>query len=478
MTVLQRVAGTVMSLTSMRIGTAALTFLLFWLVARWSGSEALGAYAVVMNVFLFVQQMPMLGLHLALIRDAAAEPQALAENRMAMTWIALTVAFLLAAFILLAVAPAYSPALRVPIWLVAAAMLPTAITGVAESVMLGQQRMRLVAAVCIAEGLLRTAATVALVLMDYGVTAWMAVFLCGRVLAAMAYALAGETAGVGLLRSFPKAALLRYLRMSPVFAGILLAAAAFSRLDFFVLPHLVSLGEIGLYASAAKLYEAGLMVSSILVSALFPLFSHVWAENRSGFSALVEQVLRLMMAFGIPAAALACLAAEPIMLLLFGKSYSAASAVLAWLVPAALIMAGNQVLSAAMLASGRQVNDLMCVAAGAVVLLAGLALLVPHVGIVGAAWAIMAAMLFQFVFRSLWFGRQESGRALLRPLAPPLVAALAMALTGLALYSYSRLAAAAAGLAAYMLAGWLFGIVRREELAYFSKGASRLARKQ
>ena len=476
MTTLRSVAGTVLSLTTMRIGTAALTFLLFWMIARWSGNEALGAYAVVMNVFLFVQQMPMLGLHLALIRDVAANPQAMEENRLAMTWIALAVALLLAAVILLAVAPAYSPALRMPIWLVAAAMLPTAITGVAESVMLGQQRMRLVAAVSITEGLLRTVATVALVLLDYGLSAWLAVFLCGRMLAAAAYALAGETAGLGLLRRFPKAALLRYLRMSPVFAGILVAAAAYSRLDLFMLPHFVTLGEVGLYASAAKLYEVGLMISSILVSALFPLFSNTWAENRQNFAELVKRVLRLMLGLGIPAAALISLAAEPIMLLLFGEDYRAASVILAWLAPAALVMAGNQVLSAAMLASGRQVNDLMCVAASAVVLLAALALLASRAGIVGAAWAIMAAMSFQFAFRCLWFGRQAGG-ALLRPLGPPFGAALAMSLTGLALFSFGVLAAAAAGLAAYAMAGWLLGIVQRDELAYISWNADRVARK-
>lgn len=477
MTGLRRVVGTVLSLTTMRVGTAVLTFLLFWLVARWTGREALGAYAVVMNIFLFVQQMPMLGLHLALIRDVAAEPQALEENRLAMTWISLAVALLLATGILLVVAPAYPPALQTPIWLAAAAMLPTAFTGVAESVMLGQQRMRLVAVVSITEGLLRTAATAALVFLDFGLTAWLVVFLCGRILAAIAYALAGESAGAALLRCFPKAALLRYLRMSPVFAGILVAAATYSRLDLFMLPHFLPLGEVGLYVSATKLYEVGLMVSSILVSALFPLFSNTWVENRSGFATLVERILRLMLALGIPVAALVSLTAEPIVLLLFGESYRPAATVLAWLMPAALVMAGNQVLSAAMLASGRQMNDLVSVAAGAGVLLATLAVLVPRAGIDGAAWAIMVAMLFQFAFRSLLFGRQEGIGVLLRPLAPPLGAGIAMALAWLALRSLSGLAAAVAGLAAYILAGVLLGVVRGDERAFLGAELGRLSRK-
>lgn len=477
MTALRKVASTVFSLTTMRMGTAALAFALFWLIARWAGREELGAYAVVMNIFLFLQQMPMLGLHLALIRDVAAEPANLTQNKLAMTWISLAVATLLGVGLLLATASVYPPELHAPVWLVAASLLPTAITGVTESVMLGQQRMRLVAVVNIAESVFRAGAIGVLVLLGYGLTAWLAVFLSGRIMAAATYAWSGETVSpAALLRSFPKSSLLRYLRMCPVFAGILLASAAYSRLDVFMLSHFRTLAEVGLYASAGKIYEVALMASSILVSALFPLFSSTWEQNRNGFGALVERTMRWMLVPGLPAAALACLAAEPLMLLLFGEPFRPAASVLIWLVPAALLMAGNQVLSAAMLASGRQAMDLAAVAASTCVLLTGLAVLVPVKGIVGAAWAIIAAMLFQLAFRGLWFGRQSGAGAAMRPVLRPLGAGLAMALVWLVLQPLGGMASLAGALATYLLAGLLLGVLRSDERAYLSAGLGRLLR--
>lgn len=478
MTVLKRVVGTVFSLTAMRLGTAALAFALFWLIARWAGREDLGAYAVVMNVFLFLQQMPMLGLHLALIRDAAAAPEHLAQNRLAMTWISLAVASVLCIGILLSAASVYPPELHAPVWLVAVSLLPTAITGVTESVMLGQQRMRLVAVVNIAESVFRAVASGVLVLLGYGLSAWLGVFLAGRILAAVAYAMARETAGAAaLLHGFPRDAVLRYLRMCPVFAGILVASAAFSRLDVFVLSHFSTLDAVGLYASAGKIYEVALMVSSILVSALFPLFSTTWEQVRNDFGALVERSLRWMLTLGIPAAALACLVAEPLMVLLFGEPFRPAAPILIWLVPAALLMAGNQVFSAAMLASGRQATDLASVAASACFLLACLTLFVQEAGMLGAAWAIVAGMLFQFSFRGLWFGRQFGALAMLRSIASPFGAGLAMAGAWLALQPLGGLLAATGGLAAYLAVGMLFGIVRKEERAYLRAGVGRLLRK-
>ncbi|MCA1971272.1 MAG: oligosaccharide flippase family protein [Caenispirillum sp.] len=475
MNTLRRIADTVFSLTAMRLVTALLSFLLFWLIARRAGQEVLGAYAVAMNLFLLLQQVPMLGLHLALIRDAAAEPQQLPQNRLAMTWIALPVSVLLCGGVFI-YAEVQFPGLRLPLWLVALALVPTSLTGVTESILLGRERLRLVAVVNVAEAAVRTLFIILLVFAGFDLASWMAVFLCGRLLAMLAYVRAGQTVrATELWQGVPKVALRRYLKMCPTFAGILLASAILARLDVFMLSQMLPLGEVGTYAAAAKIFEVALMASSILVSALFPLFSATWQTRREAFADLAQRTLRWILLLGVGAATAVGFAAEVLMLWLFGDSYQEAAAVLVWMMPAALFLAGSQVFSATMLASSRQKMDLAALVVSASALLACLMLLVPAAGIRGAAWALSVAMAVQFVFRGAWFAAQWGAQAVLRAVVPAAAAGLGLLLAWVVLRPLGDGIAAMGGLGAYVLTLLSNENVRSEAKALFGAASPPLS---
>ncbi len=78
-----RLGANVLSLTAMRVATAGFAFVLVWAIARLAGPGPLGEYAVVVGVLMFTQQLPLLGLHLALVRDIAADLELEEQGRQA-----------------------------------------------------------------------------------------------------------------------------------------------------------------------------------------------------------------------------------------------------------------------------------------------------------------------------------------------------------------------------------------------------------
>ena len=400
-----------------RLAMAALNYGLFWFLSQRLAPAGLGGFSLLMNTFLLVQFLPLLGLSVPLMRRVATDPDTLAAE----VSNALAFALPAAALIALAVAAdgwwAHPGELRLPFVLVAASVLPTAWSIVVEAVLLGQERMVYMARVQCLEALLRTALALAAVELGHGLTAVFGVFLAVRLFVAWVY---WRHSGVPRprLALFSRALQRRNLREVPVYLGITLLVALTARLDVVLLSHLKSLADVAVYASASRLYEATLMLPTMVALVLFPTLARWYKQQRERFGAQLALALRACLGLGLAGALATAACAQPVIDLLYRPEMHGAAAVLRWLIFGAVFMTLDQILSSSMVAAQDPAQDLAALTLGAVVLALGLLLWVPFFGATGAAAAVTSALLLRVLWRVRWAARSLPAPLLWRMRCP------------------------------------------------------------
>lgn len=448
---LPRVIANLLSMTGMRVLSSVLSFLLVVYVARVWGVTRLGEYSLLLSIFVLLQLMPLLGLHLFVIREVSACVDKAATQTVNGCMLALGVAVVLAVTLATLGPVVYrdAPTLHGPLWLVAASLIPTAFTCVAESVLIGQQRMHTAAGWCVAESLFRTGGAFIVILLGCGLTAVFAVFLAGRVLITLGYY---RYAGFrDLLRSgrLERRELARYWHELPAFLGIMLCAAALSRMDVILLSKLGTLRDVGLYSAPYKLYEVALMAPSLLSVVFFPLFSSLFAADRTRFETLLDLTLRLFLFLGIPFVIGAVYLAPEIMRV-YGPDYVQASTALALLMVGLVFVSVNQLLSMVMLVSHHQHLDFQSLALTCIAYAALLVATIPEWGFLGAAASTLVAATLQPLIRALLLRGQLPMWRIAGPLIKVGAAATAMIGVLLLASAWPAPAALAVGFCTYL----------------------------
>jgi O-antigen/teichoic acid export membrane protein len=468
------------SAMGLRLSMAVLNYGLFWSLSHRLPTEALGGYSLLMNIFLLVQVLPLLGLSTPLIRRAATEREQLAaemSNALAFGW---PVALVIGLAVVALSWWSYPPALRLPFLCVALSLLPTTWTLVAESSLLGMERMVDIARVQFIEVLLRAVLAYAAVAWGHGLEGVFAVLLGLRLLAAAMYLRVP-----GLPR--PRQALVsrhilrRSLDEVPVFLGIALLAALSSRLDVILLSRLKSLHEVAVYAAASRLYDAALMLPTIAALVMMPTLARLFSADLPRFRELLVQALRISLGGGMLIALAVAALAQPVIDLLYRPEVSESAAVLRWLIFGAVMMTADQVLSSTMVAAKAQTEDMKALARTLVVLVVGLLLLTWWRGPVGTAMAVALAQAFRVLLRVRWGARALALPALWREALRQLAAGVtgALALRAALALSLGAWAALAAGWLAWLLCARLVGILPpgwwrdvSRRLARWRRGAS------
>ena len=448
----------------MRLVSAAMAFTLFWYIARVWGAERLGAFALLFAISVFCQQLPLLGLHIPLIREVATDAPLAATRNSTLALLALLVSLVVGILVVIMGMNLYPSDMHASFWLVGAAMLPTAWTAVAEAILTGQQRMHLIARVNLAESVLRVALSFAVIGAGMGLTALFAVFLACRACAAGGYFYLGPWPAIRMRHARIRT-LWQYVAELPVYGGIHFLAALLGKLDVFALSLMLGLAELGLYASALKIYEVALMAPSVLAMVLFPAFSRAATAAESDFQRLYRQTFFWGCVASLPCAvAIACLAGA-IVSGLFGSSYLGAANVLQVLILAVVLVGMNQTLALLLLAKKAPELDLRALAAALVALFALLALLVPRFGYLGAAWAVAGSMLVQLIFHASMAARRFGATGLFVPLVRPVAGAAAMAAVMVLLRDSSPFLALVAGFLTYGIALAAMGTLNPRNLS-------------
>ncbi|GAP35866.1 lipopolysaccharide biosynthesis protein [Piscinibacter sakaiensis] len=446
-----------------RLVMAAVNFGLFWALSHTLDVGSLGSYALLMNLFYMAQGLPLLGLSVPLERRAAAQPETLAQELSNALTIALPVGAALGLGIAAWGALAHGPALALPFALLGAAVFVSAWILVAESVLMGREEMAAIARRQCAEAVLRLALALAVIALGGGLAGVMAVFLLLRVGLAAAYLRTGRLPRprVGLLA---RAIFRRNLSEMPVYFGIAMLAGIVSRADALVLDRVGGPADVAMYTVASRLYDAALMLPTVVAIVLLPALARLYASDAPRFRAGLAGMLLAVGGLGLPLALGTAALAQPLMDLLYPPQYAAAAPILRWLMVAAWLTAIDQVLSSAMLASEAQHADFLSMALSIAALAAGFALAVPALGPLGAAVAVTLALLARVAWRLRWLLRHHAAEGLGRRLlagAACAAAGLGGLLAGL---PHGALAALAGSWGALLLAGAASGALRPSTL--------------
>lgn len=473
----QSLMGMLGSAMGLRLAMAALNFGLFWVLSHRLDSNSLGGFSLLMNIFLLLQLLPLLGLAPAFIRRAAAEHENIQVELSNGVAFALPVAVVLGVGIGVIGQTTYGAELHASFWLIALAMLPTAWIQVAEVTLLGRERMADIARVQGAEAFLRFGGALLVLQLGGGLTGIFAVITLLRFAVGVAYALLPELPRPRW-RDCQLAIWYRHWHEVPMYLGIALLAGFTSRLDVIVLSRLQGLHEVAIYAAAARLYDAALMLPTVAALTMMPALARLFASDRDQFGRLLTGALRASLGVGMLVALVVSACSELIIGVLYAPGMLAASDVLRWLIFGAVFMTADQVLSTTMLAARAQAHDFRALALSLVWLVIGLFWLVPLWGPRGVAIAVTLTPVIRVAYRLRWAATALDLGGLWRDYVRQL-AALTAGLVAMELaWSAGIVWRALAGCGAWLLAAAVVGLVHRGLLQDWRAGWTTLRRRQ
>lgn len=179
--------------------------------------------------------------------------------------------------------------------------------------------------------------------------------------------------------------IMTYLQIDLVMCGLMLPA-----------------GDVGLYTADQRLSAAIAVLPWVILQAFLPVLAR--AESATERSVELRRLLRIMLPLGVITSASGYLLVESILLTVFGNSYLEGSDALRILFLNTGLIFVNMALANPLLAWKRDQEYLMIVLGGAALNIALNAVLIPELGIAGAAWATLAAevLVLLFALRAQW----------------------------------------------------------------------------
>ncbi len=258
------------------------------------------------------------------------------------------------------------------------------------------------------------------------------------------------------------------------FALLVGFSTIYNRIDVILITQFLGYTETGLYTAAYKFFELVSFFPAIVSHSLYPVFAALMAQNDLiTVRQTIEKYLRFLLALALPIGVGGMLLARPVITFLAGPQFADAAPVLAILIwaPAVLfvyIIANSLVIS--------QLTKFAVVITGVNVLVnvAGNLLLLPHIGIRGAAIMTVASEAIQGIFYFYFVRRKITEFSFWRYVWQP---ALASAIMGLALLklrgfnltSGTDTLALAVNLALWIVAGALVYFAALAALKFFRK---------
>jgi O-antigen/teichoic acid export membrane protein len=397
---LRTLLSKLLSVTALRLGVAGLGFALFWVLSHHLSPAELGGFSLLMGIFMFLQMLPLLGMNVHVVREMAARPESQAQEIAEAASLALLVSSLMAGGLCTYALVQTDATLQAPLVLLGLSLLPTGWVVVAESALVGCERLPVLTTVNLLENAWRVSGAALSIWQGWGLVGVFAFFLAGRTLAALAYAVSSGFP-MPRLSHLTRHGLHRYLGLVPTYLGIGLVSAACSRIDVLLLSKIRGLEDVAIYAAAAKLYEASLMVSTMALMIVYPVLARLFASDRTAFAATLARSLR----WGLLAAPLVMVGMALVPLLvhtLYAPYLWASVPVLQALLLGSWLMAIDQLLSSTMLAAHAQSHDLRAMVVGLLTLSIALAALSPLLGPVGAGWAVVAGLTLRVLWRLRW----------------------------------------------------------------------------
>jgi O-antigen/teichoic acid export membrane protein len=456
-------------------------------LARGLGPALMGDFSFLMWTVRTLEALASLGFPLAVVRYSA-DALARGEGEVArgligvlLRWELVSTGLVVTGTVSLAVVLA-PPTMRAPLVVCALWLMPAAIENLFMKATYGAQRYDLTARVSAIKTVLLLAVSTAAVAMGAGLTAIVAGQALGTVVSC-----ALQTRGA--LSLYPHRArpastaamheLGRYVASLSLVR--VLETLVWDRSEIFFLKLWVLPSEIAFYSLAAGLASRAMVVPAIFVGALLPALASLHgAGDDAEFTRLYRSALRWVALVGAPIAAVSAGLAPALVHLLYGDDYASVGGLYQVLVAVGLLGVGRDVAWAGLRAAGDSRSMLTATAVTAALDLVLAGLLVRPWGTVGAVAANTVAQVTVSVWAFVALRGRKGVTLPFGELSRIGVAAVLALLAALAAGVGARgvvpiLAGGVAGLATYLLACVLLGVLSTRDFTLLMASGRRLA---
>lgn len=170
-----------------------------------------------------------------------------------------------------------------------------------------------------------------------------------------------------------------------------LSVVVYMRIDQVLLRELAGERALGLYSAILPFSQVWHIVPMTLCASLLPRMAVLQAEDPGRYKLRLQQLFTLMAWGGVGAATLTALAAAPLVEVLLGPEFTEATGVLRWHAVCNVFVFLGVAQSLAIVNAGNTGQALFRTLCGAVTSIVMNLLLIPNWGVLGAAWASIAA---------------------------------------------------------------------------------------
>lgn len=391
----RRVGGNAMSLLACDVVNRATTFVVYALVARYSGARAFGQLSLSLTIVYTLQVIAVLGLPMLIVRDVSRRPESAGRYFLPASMLvavgSLGCLVLLGLFVLVSGYPADTG--RV-ILLMGASVVPWSLSCLTEAVFRARERMHLMLIAAVPVNLVKAGA--AFVVLRQG----------GSIEAVAGLIVAGHCAVMliewGLLwkdrqsavDGFNLADCRRLLGDGWRFFGIDALVAVWVCIDVLMLSWFCDETAVGAFAAAVQLLLPGRMALQALVNSLFPLMCSQVALEDGNPRRLVAATCELLLVVTVPVGVLLWFGARPLIELIYvNDGFSGSVTALRIMTPTLLLYAITRVLGQFLMASGQEGRNLRILMIDVAFNLAAGALLTSKFGVIGAAVTVLLTQL-------------------------------------------------------------------------------------
>jgi O-antigen/teichoic acid export membrane protein len=188
-----------------------------------------------------------------------------------------------------------------------------------------------------------------------------------------------------LLSKFNKSLVKQILATAWPFGLMGLMGAIMLNTDIIMLGWLGSATEVGYYAAAQKPVQLLYVLPALLATSIFPILARMAQDDQNKAKKILERSVALAILVAIPTVILGVILANPIITILYGAEYFPAITTFQLLVITVLIVYPSSLIGNAIFAYDRQKSFVVFVVVATIGNIIFNILLIPPLGIVGAA---------------------------------------------------------------------------------------------
>lgn len=372
-----------------RIAVPVFSFAISVTIARLYGAETLGIYVQLMALAVIFQTMATAGIPLLLTRDIAADPEATdvhlrrARSFALLSGLVMTLVFSAYAVLILA------DDQRLAAFVLATTMLPSAGMAIQEGFFMATRTHHRMTVMAVVENSLKLAFAMLAFAFGKGIVAICAAIAAARLVAFETGQRLMARAGQRLSWGFSIGDAVAFGRLVAPFAVLLSISMVYFRVDILLVGFLCDTVETGLYGAAITLYTVALLLLSSVMSAVYPRLSATFRDSREGFVESTLLAAKLLVLGVVPLAVVLACCSEWALVMVFGEPYRGAAPVLRLLAATIPLHAVNGALGQGLQAGQQQASMVKIVAVGLAAHVVGVLVLVPMMGIEGAAVSVL-----------------------------------------------------------------------------------------